>query len=134
MIEPKGETSGSNAPLPKSGAAASEVGLREAFTDAIRYWERRRIVYNAVLILIVVWYFVAGLPESSSKLRFDVFLVLFVQAVVANFLYCAAYPIDAFAQLSSKRAAWLRLRWLLFLIGLTTAAIMARFGSEFRAG
>jgi hypothetical protein len=39
--------------------------LREFFTDAIRFWEPRRILYNGALTVIVVAYFVAGIRIQS---------------------------------------------------------------------
>jgi hypothetical protein len=43
--------------------------------------------------------------------------------------YCAAYPVDVFAQLSGVRMAWLKVRWLLLLVGLVVAVILTRFAS-----
>lgn len=48
-------------------------------------------------------------------------------AVFANVVFFAAYPVDIFAQLSAFISKWLRLRWLLFLIGLVKASVFARF-------
>jgi hypothetical protein len=103
--------------------------IREALTDAIRYWERARIVYNLVLVFIVIFYFVANLPRSATHLTFDLAQGLFLLAVIANVAFCAAYLVDVFVQLSGVRAAWLRYRWVLFAIGLTFAGIVTRFVS-----
>jgi hypothetical protein len=103
------------------------IGLREIGADTVHYWERRRLIYNAILILIVGWYFVAGLPSSREHAGFNLVLVLLVLGVVANVLYCLAYVADVFVQLSAVRPAWLRWRWALFGIGTATAAIMTRF-------
>ncbi len=60
---------------------------------------------------------------------FDVntFLVLFVLCVLANVAYCAAYIVDVLAQASGFRDLWLRLRWALFLLGITVAGTLTRF-------
>jgi hypothetical protein len=101
--------------------------IRESVTDAIRYWELLRIVYNVVLGVIVVVY-VRGLPSSKGMLgSFNFLLVLFVLAVLANVAYCAAYLVDVFAQGSSFRENWQSNRWILFLIGTIFAAILTRF-------
>jgi len=102
------------------------VILREAVTEAIRYWERRRIVYNAVLATIVLGYFVAGLPSSKVKATFDLLEGLFVLAVLANVAYCTAYIVDVFAQMSGFRHTWLAYRWVLLLIGILFAGIITR--------
>jgi len=103
---------------------------QEAFTNAIRFWERGRIVYNVVLALIVVAYFAAGWPESKAGLTFNLVQGLFVLAVLANIAYCAAYPVDVFAQMSGLRDTWLRYRWVLFAIGLVFASIITRFVAQ----
>ncbi len=103
--------------------------LRDAATNAIRYWEPRRFLYNAVLSIIVISYFITGLPKSAKLLTFDGFLGLFLLAVIANILYCAAYIVDIFIQLSDFRETWLRYRWTLLLIGILFASIVTRFFS-----
>ncbi len=96
-------------------------------TNAISYWEIRRIIYNAVLAAIVVGYFVANLPASLQLVTPDVIFILFILAVLANIAYCAAYLADIVAQMSGFRDLWLRLRWILFLIGLASALILTRW-------
>ena len=107
--------------------ATVEPSIRDAFTDAIRYWERARIVYNGCLAVIVVAYFLVNLPASRARLDVNLAQTLFVLAVLANVAFCAAYPVDIFAQMSGVRAAWLRYRWVLLSIGVLFAAIVARF-------
>jgi hypothetical protein len=96
-------------------------------TDAISFWEIRRIIYNAVLAAIVIGYFVASLPGSLQLITPDVIFALFILAVLANIAYCAAYLVDLVAQMSGFRDLWLRLRWILFLIGLAFASILTRW-------
>jgi hypothetical protein len=102
---------------------------RDYLGDAIRYWEPRRIVYNLLLAVIVVYHFVKGLPFSKTVVQFNSLLLLFVLAVLANVAYCAAYVPDVFAQMSSLRDSWLRYRWVLFIVGLAFAAVLAHFWS-----
>ncbi len=101
--------------------------LAESITDAIRYWEMRRLIYNAVLASIVIAYFCLGLPSSKNGLSADFALSLFLLAVIANVAYCAAYVADIFAQMSDFRDAWRRLRWIVFMVGTLFAAIITRF-------
>ncbi len=106
--------------------SALPASLREMATDAIRYWEPRRLIYNAVLALVVIGYFFASWPASRATLTLDGLLFLFVLAVLANLCYCAAYLADLFAQYSGFRLLWMRWRWLLLAIGMTFAAIITR--------
>jgi hypothetical protein len=105
----------------------SEITVRDVLTDAIRYWEVRRIAYNAVLVAVVVVVFVLQWPASRSALSADLAQTLFILAVLANVAYCAAYIVDVVAQYSGFQAAWRRYRWLLFLVGVVFASIIARF-------
>ncbi len=108
----------------------SDISAREALSSAIRYWEPRRVLYNAALVAVVAAVFLANLPWSRSALNFDVLQRLFVLAVLANVLYCAAYVADVVAQLSSVRPGWLKLRWLLLVTGVAFAAVLANFLSH----
>jgi len=108
----------------------TEVTARDALSDAIQYWERRRILYNVVLIAVVGIVFLGNFTEASRHLNFDTLQTLFVLAVLANVAYCAAYPVDIAAQLSALRDTWLRWRWGLLAVGLIFAAILANFFSR----
>jgi hypothetical protein len=101
--------------------------IREYATEAIRYWEPRRIIYNTCLAAVVIVYFIVGLPASRQALTADSILVLFLLAVVANIAYCAAYLADIFVQMSGFREVWRRARWILFVVGVVFAAILTRF-------
>lgn len=103
------------------------MAIREKFGDAIRYWEPRRLIYNAVLAVIVLIYFYLGYPASRQHLDINLVLLVFMLAVMANIAYCAAYLADAFAQISAVQEQWRRFRWVLFLIGLAFAAVLTRF-------
>ena len=101
--------------------------LRESVTGAIRYWEPRRLIYNAVLTTIVLVCFGMNYPASRSILSTNFVLSLFVLAVLANVAYCAAYPVDIFVCASSYREEWRKYRWVIFMIGLLFAATITRF-------
>ena len=110
---------------PAGQAAGFSIGPLVA--DALRYWEPRRIVYNAFMAVIVLGYFFAGWPASKSFLALNGILWMFFLAVLANVCYCAAYVVDIFVQLSPLRSSWTRIRWILFLVGLAFAAVITRF-------
>jgi hypothetical protein len=112
---------------PSFPATDRRASLREMATDAVRYWEPRRLFYNAVLAVIVTGYFFAYWPASQKAFTFDAVLVLFVLAVLANGCYCAAYIADLFAQFTGFRPVWVRWRGLLLAIGIVFAAIITRF-------
>ena len=101
--------------------------FRESATDAIRYWEPRRLIYNAVLAVIVLVCFALRYPAAKYALSFDFAQFLFVLAVLANIAYCAAYPVDVFAQISGYGDLWKRHRWIMFVVGVLFAGILTRF-------
>jgi len=49
--------------------------LRDYFTDAIKFWEPRRVIYNLALAAIVIIYFAVGYPSSKAVLSIDFLLV-----------------------------------------------------------
>jgi len=77
--------------------------FRELATEALKYWEPRRIVYNVALAAVVIFYFVLAWPGSRAVFSLDAVLFLFLLAVVANICYSAGYVVDVFVQLSSPR-------------------------------
>jgi hypothetical protein len=103
------------------------MDARAALSNAIGYWERRRIGYNAVLLAVVGAVFAMGWPASRARLSVNAFLILFALAVLANVAYCAAYVVDVAAQMSTFRDTWLRRRWLLAVIGTAFAGVLAYF-------
>ena len=108
-----------------SAAQSAPPPFGEVFTDALRYWEPRRIGYNAVLALVVLGWVVFTWPHFRSAFTWNSLLALFVLAVLANVCYCAAYFVDVPVQYSSYRTSWRRRRWLLWLIGVIFAAVIA---------
>jgi hypothetical protein len=108
----------------------TEIAARDALSDAIRYWEPRRILYNAVLLLVVAATYWAKLPVSRTVVIADSLQILFVLAVLANVAYCAAYVVDVVVQISAFRRTWLRMRWILLVVGVLFAGVLAHLFSS----
>jgi hypothetical protein len=113
----------------RPGATMEEITARQALSDALRYWEPRRILYNGALAIVVTAVYFIHLPASRGDLTFGALQGLFVLAVLANVAYCAAYLVDIGVQLSAFRALWLRTRWLLLVIGISFGAVLAHLFS-----
>lgn len=105
--------------------AAAAVPLRDILSDALRYWEWRRIPYNFVLVLVVVGSVALTWPLSRGFVSLLGLLFFFVLAVIANVCYTAAYAVDVPVQLSEFRAGWQRWRWALWGLGTLFAAVLA---------
>ena len=111
--------------MSEQSIAAENPTFREVLSNSIRYWEPRRILYNAVLLAMVVMAFVERWPESRLAVNFESLLALFILAVLENVAYCAAYVPDIALQYSSLRATWLKWRFLLLAIGVLFSAALA---------
>ncbi len=99
--------------------------FRDIATDAVRYWEWRRLIYNGVLVLITVGGFLLLMPRSLQTFEAKTVTGVLVLALAANVAYSAAYIPDLLAQRSSFREQWQRWRWILFFIGTALAAAIA---------
>jgi cobalamin synthase len=108
---------------PSAVSAAPRFG--ELLSDAVRYWEPRRIGYNGILALVVLGWVVFTWPHFRSALTWNSLLVLCVLAVLANICYCAAYLVDVPAQYTSYAQFWRGRRWVLWLAGVLFAALIA---------
>ena len=93
--------------------------------DAISYWEPKRIWYNVCLTVaaLICWgpeIFAGGPREWIGGLT-----VLAVFAIIANILFCFAYPVDFVLQMSSSRPVLDASRTCLFSLGLILALSFA---------
>ncbi len=85
--------------------------------ETLVFWEKGRVMYNAILILISIPFF------GLSLFYWPIFLSL---AILANVLYCVAYPIDLLMQQTTFAEGWMRVgRWLLLTGGTAFAAFLA---------
>lgn len=114
-----------SAPAPVSPQAPAE--FRGILSDAIGYWERRRILYNLLLTAVVITWIVATWPHFRPAFRWDSFVALMVLAVLANLCYCAAYFADLPMQYSTFREFWRNWRWILWLGGTLFAILFANY-------
>jgi hypothetical protein len=114
----------------ENAAPPPPPGWREMITDALRFWESRRLGYNAFLAGIVAYFFLKALPDSKAFLSVNSVLGLFILAVLANVCYCAAYFVDIFVQFSGFRGMRTRWRWALWAIGVAFAGAIAWFFAQ----
>lgn len=101
--------------------------FRASATDAVRFWERGRILYNLALVAVVGAVFGHFWPLSRQALSLDLALGLFELAVLANVLYCSAYVVDLFLQYAGFAAGWRRRRWMLWTLGTAFACVLTQF-------
>ena len=101
--------------------------FRDSFSNAWHYWEPRRLVYNAVLVAVTIFWVVWTWPHFRPAMNFGDLLRLLGLALIANVLYCAAYLVDIPLQLSEFSALWSRRRWGLFVMGTAFAMLLTSY-------
>lgn len=96
---------------------------REEISNAVRFWEIARLPYNLILAagFFLISFGVEGGLDGVRSLTLIDWAGLFVLAVIANALYCLAYPMDLLFQASRWAGLWRRLRPLAWFAGLVTA-------------
>lgn len=104
-----------------------QVKLRTLITEALRFWEPLRLIYNLMLLVILLYYVSAksamALFGSSEFLANCV-----VMAVMANIAYSFAYVPDLILRFSLLSDATKRFgRWLIFAIGILVGYIFCSF-------
>ncbi len=101
--------------------------FREVLSDAIRYWEPRRVAYHLILTSVVIAWVVVSWPHFRPAMRWESLVLMAVLAVWANICYCAAYVVDFPVQFSFFRQRWLRWRWGLWVSGMLFATLLANY-------
>lgn len=101
--------------------------LKQTFADAVRFWERRRVLYNLILFAIVVAWFVLTWPHFRPALTWFAFFQFAVLGLLANLCYCTAYIVDLPMRCSELGAAWARKRWVLWSLGTLFAIVLENY-------
>jgi hypothetical protein len=117
---------GSGGPALAVGSGA-KTRFGELASDALRYWEPRRLLYNLALFAVVIAHFYVSWPNSKAFITQNTFYGFFFLAVLANIAYCASYAVDLFVQFAGLSETWSRWRWSLLVIGIIFAAVISHF-------
>ena len=107
--------------------------FKQSVADALRYWEVRRVFYNAILATAAVLWLVLTWPHFRSVQWMNTptgethpaLLILVILAFLANVCYCAAYVVDIPLQLTF--ATWRKYRWTLLLTGTLFALLVENY-------
>jgi hypothetical protein len=127
------EESGGSGASPAAETPAENGGRRGAayweqrVKEAVRYWEPRRLIYNAVLTAMAVIWVVGTWPHFRGAVTLEHALALVVLALLANLCYCAAYLVEIPLAASTMRAVWARKRWVLLLLGMVVALVLENY-------
>jgi hypothetical protein len=107
--------------------------FKHSVADALRYWERQRVLYNAVLTAVAVSWVVLTWPHFRSVQSMGIppgdthpaLIILIILAFLANVCYSAAYLVDIPLQLTF--ATWRKYRWALLLTGTLFALLVENY-------
>ena len=95
--------------------------------EAARFWERGRLVYNAILTVIVLLWLILTWPHFRPSLTLGSFEAFFVLGLLANLAYSAAYLAEFFIQLLAPGVARRRARIALFVLGTLFAIVLENY-------
>jgi hypothetical protein len=101
--------------------------FRTALSDAVRFWEPRRILSNLVLAAVTATWIIATWPHFRPAFTLAGLLQLGVLGVIANVLYCAAYLVDVPLQHTPFTALWKRRRFILWIVGTLLAFLLTNY-------
>lgn len=95
---------------------------------AARWWEPRRVAYNAVLLAVFAFLLARTWVRLAPELSVGNLLRLGVLAALANLCYSTAYPADLALQTvtapSARRTAW---RWVIWTAGTLFAVLLEAY-------
>lgn len=97
------------------------------FREAARFWEPRRIWYNAALFVVVLLWLVFTWPHFRPALTLDALGKMLVLALLANLCYSAAYLVEFVIQAISSENGLRRLRWTVWMLGMLFALLIANY-------
>lgn len=95
--------------------------------EAARFWEPRRLLYNAILTLVVLLWIALTWPHFRPALTLGSLEAFLVLGLGANLCYCAAYLPDFFMQAFLSASATRRARWILFILGTLLALLLENY-------
>ncbi len=95
--------------------------------DAVRWWEQRRIGYNAVLTALFVALTIRTWPRLRPELGPDKIVPLFVLALLANLCYSTAYLLDPLLSASPNARTRHRVRLAVWVAGMFLAMLIETY-------
>lgn len=111
----------------KPQTAPASSPLQQSVSNALRFWEPRRLPYNLALAAVFLLWVSISWPHFRPALTLPSILIFAVLAFLANLCYCAAYFVDIPLQLSPLRDLWYRRRWILWLLGMLLALLSENY-------
>jgi len=121
---------GNSTPSPEIGKSAMRSegsSPRKGLIVAARFWEPRRLVYNALLFAVCVIWVVKTWPHFRPAMTLESLGIMTVLALLANVCYCAAYLGEILIQNASSSEGWNRQRWAIWVAGTLFAIFFENY-------
>ncbi len=117
---PSGEVS-------KSSMVSEGPSPWKGLIGAARFWEPRRLLYNALLFGVCVIWVVKTWPHFRPAMTLESLGIMTVLALLANACYCAAYLAEILIQNATSSASWNRQRWVIWVVGTLLAILFENY-------
>lgn len=98
--------------------------LHAIFIEGGRFWERGRLAYNGIQLMLVGIMVATRWPDSRHLFVDANPGNFFTFAIIANLLYCAAYLVEALLQLPWLKPEPRPVRWCVLIRGTFFACIL----------
>ena len=96
-------------------------------SSPVRFYERGRLLYTAILATILLLWFVFTWPHFRPALNLRDLGAFAILGLLANLCYCAAYVADVPMRQLLRPAAWRRFRQILWLLGTLFAIVFENY-------
>lgn len=118
---------GSSSEIGKSSVASEGPSPWKGLIGAARFWEPRRLLYNALLFGVCVIWVVKTWPHFRPAMTLESLGIMTVLALLANVCYCAAYLAEVLIQNATSSASWNRQRWAIWVVGTVLAILFENY-------
>ena len=106
---------------------AADESTHFSIRNAARFWEPRRLIYNAALTATALFWLFKDWTHFRPALSWYFLGVIAVLALLANLCYCAAYLADVVIQNVLLNSRWNRTRWAIFTLGTLFAMLFESY-------
>lgn len=111
----------------KSTGTSEGPSAWKGLIEAGRFWEPRRLLYNALLFAVVVIWVVRSWPHFRPAMTLESLGIMTVLGLLANACYCAAYLAEIVIQNATSSTAWNRQRWAVWVVGTLLAILFENY-------
>jgi hypothetical protein len=106
---------------------AADESTHFSIRNAARFWEPRRLIYNAALTATALFWLFKDWTHFRPALSWHFLGVIAVLALLANLCHCAAYLADVVIQNVLLNSRWNRARWAIFTLGTLFAMLFESY-------